>query len=514
MARRAYLGFIALCIAFTGSTIAFTQQRAPEPRGANESATAATSPATPRAVAAPAPKTAAPSVVEFRRLFIDVAKAVRPSVVAVTSESTVEQQGSPLEGNPFEWFFRGQPGGPGNGGQPHGKQKRQGMGSGVIVSKDGLVLTNNHVVEGADQIKVVLQDDREILAEVVGTDPKSDIAIIRIKDKAIAATLTPAVLGNSDALEVGEWVMAIGSPFGLKQTVSAGIVSAVGRGNVGIVDYEDFVQTDAAINPGNSGGPLVGLDGRVVGINTAIASRSGGYQGIGFAIPINMANEVMAQLVDHGGVVRGYIGVFIAGYDSELAKSFGYSGKSGVIVQDVSEGGPGAKAGLQAGDIILERDGKATSDVSLFRNGIAATRPGTKVHLTVWRGGKRIALPVVLGELPGDEKMAAGAPKKNGGSSSEGKLGLRLEDISPAMRERFSLGKAKGALVTAIAPGSAAEESGLRPGDVITQIGSENVADAAEAQRAAQKADAKQPLRLRVVREGRGSFLLVRPSGK
>jgi serine protease Do len=436
-----------------------------------------------------------------------VAKAVRPSVVAVTSTATVDEP--QFEGNPFEWFFRGQPGAPRGG----GKQKRQGMGSGVIVSKDGLVLTNNHVIADADELKVVLQDDRELTAELVGADPKSDIAVIRIKDKAEAAKLTPAPLGDSDKLEVGEWVMAIGSPFGLKQTVSAGIVSAVGRGNVGIVDYEDFVQTDAAINPGNSGGPLVGLDGRVVGINTAIASRSGGYQGIGFAIPVNMARAVMNQLIDHGGVTRGYIGVFIGPLEDELGKSFGFVGKAGVLVQDVADDGPGAKAGLVAGDIIVERDGKVVSDVSAFRNGVAAMRPGTKVNLVVWRAGKRVPLAVTLGELPSDEKPIAGKPGKPQGGGTESRLGLRLEDITPAQRERFSLGTTKGALVTGTAQGSPAEEVGLRPGDVITQVNEDPVASAADAQRLVQKLEGK-PVRLRVVREGRGSFVIVRPNAK
>jgi serine protease Do len=452
-----------------------------------------------------APKTAT-SLSDFRRLFIDVAKVVRPSVVAVTSVSTVETRD---EGNPLEWFFRGNP-----QGQRGGKQKRQGMGSGVIVSRDGLVLTNNHVVADADELTVVLQDDRELAAELVGADPKSDIAVIRIKDKAAAAKLTPAQLGDSAKLEVGEWVMAIGSPFGLKQTVSAGIVSAVGRGNVGIVDYEDFVQTDAAINPGNSGGPLVNLDGRVIGINTAIASRTGGNNGVGFAIPVNMARAVMDQLVDHGGVVRGYIGLFIGNLDDELAKSFNYQGKAGVLVQDVAPDGPGAKAGLVAGDIVMERDGKPVADVVSFRNGIAASRPGAAVKLAVWRSGKRVDLSVTLGELPDDSK--ANAPRKQGkapssSSESESRIGLRLDDISPAQRERFSLNDTKGALVVGVAPGSAAAEAGLRPGDVITQIGNDAVANAADAQRAVQKAGKKVPLRLRIVREGRGSFTLVRP---
>src|SRR5689334_9941847 len=301
----------------------------------------------PVAAAAPAVAAAKPVTVpagDFRRQFIEVAKTVRPSVVAITSVSTVEMGGPEGgEGGPFDFFFRGMP-------RPEGKQKRQGIGSGVIVDARGYILTNNHVVEDADEIKVVFSDDTEVPAEVVGTDPKTDVAVIKLKANGhVVPELRPVAIGDSDKLEVGEWVMAIGSPFGLKQTVSAGIVSAVGRGNVGIVDYEDFVQTDAAINPGNSGGPLVNLDGRVIGINTAIASRTGGNNGVGFAIPINMAHAVMDQLIDHGGVTRGYIGVFIGNLDDELARSFGYQGKAGVLVQDVAADGPGAKAGLVAG---------------------------------------------------------------------------------------------------------------------------------------------------------------------
>jgi serine protease Do len=501
MARRAYFALSALLLVLVCTTLASTQ-RAETPRPQ------ATAPAAPMASSATSAPRTATTQTDFRRLFIDVAKNVRPSVVAVTSVSTVEGPAME-EGNPFEWFFRGNP-----QQQRGGKQKRQGMGSGVIISRDGLVLTNNHVVADADELTVVLQDDRELDAELVGADPKSDIAVIRIKDKAAAAQLTPAQLGDSAKLEVGEWVMAIGSPFGLKQTVSAGIVSAIGRGNVGIVDYEDFVQTDAAINPGNSGGPLVNLDGRVVGINTAIASRTGGNNGVGFAIPVNMARAVMDQLVDHGNVVRGYIGVFIGNLDPELAKSFGYQGKAGVLVQDVAQEGPGAKAGLIAGDIVMERDGKAVTDVAAFRNGIAAARPGTKVSLAVWRGGKRTNLGVTLGELPDDSKgpaRKAGGRAPGSSSESENKIGLRLDDISPALRERFSLGNTKGALIVGVAQGSPADEAGLRPGDVITQIGNDPVASAADAQRVVQSSDGKASLRLRVEREGRGSFTLVRP---
>ena len=427
MASRAYLALVALVALLVCTTLASTQR----------AETAAKPAATPMASSATEAPRSATANSDFRRLFIDVAKVVRPSVVAVTSVSTVETRTE--EGNPFEWFFRGNPQQRGGG-----KQKRQGMGSGVIVSRDGLVLTNNHVVADADELTVVLSDDRELAAELVGADPKSDIAVIRIKDKAAAAKLTPVALGDSAKLEVGEWVMAIGSPFGLKQTVSAGIVSAIGRGNVGIVDYEDFVQTDAAINPGNSGGPLVNLDGRVVGINTAIASRTGGNNGVGFAIPVNMARAVMDQLVDHGGVTRGYIGVFIGNLDEELARSFGYQGKAGVLVQDVAADGPGAKAGLAAGDIVMERDGKAVSDVSAFRNGIAAARPGTKVSLGVWRSGKRVNLAVTLGELPDDDKSAARKPVSRAERQREREPDRPApRHISPAQRERFSLAKTK-----------------------------------------------------------------------
>ena len=443
--------------------------------------------------------------VDFRHQFIEAAKLIRPAVVAVTSTSTVEVGGgggeNPFEGSPFEFFFHGMP-------RPEGKQRRQGIGSGVIVDPRGFILTNNHVVQDADEIKVVFEDDHELPAEIVGTDPKTDIAVIKVKPDARmkAQGLTAAQLGNSDQLEVGEWVMAVGSPFGLKQTVSAGIVSAVARGNVGIAEYEDFIQTDAAINPGNSGGPLVDLDGRVVGINTAIASQSGGNNGVGFAIPINMAHVVMDQLMQHGKVVRGYLGVYIAPLTDELAQSFGYSGQ-GVLVQDVSPDSPAGKAGIKAGDIIVQRDGKPVHDLTAFRNGVAETKPGTTVHLTVWREGKQMNFNVKLDQLPSEGKGKAGVPHH--GSAGRG---LGLTDPTQQLRERLQLGDQRGALVASVKPGSSAARAGLQPGDLITQVGNQPVKDASDAQRLISQAHGDKPLRVRIMREGRGLFVVLPPA--
>jgi len=493
---------LALCLACT--TTAATQRDAATP--------SAVAPATsnpPTADTTQRPRLASPT--DFRRQFVEVAKAVRPAVVAITSVATVDESqaggpgGNPFEGSPFDFFFRGVPR------PPMGKQKRQGMGSGVIVDPRGYILTNNHVVQDADELTVVMPDDRELHAELVGTDPKTDLAVVKVKlDPKDAAALSAATLGDSDELEVGEWVMAIGSPFGLKQTVSAGIVSAVGRGHMGITDYEDFIQTDAAVNPGNSGGPLVNLDGRVIGINTAIASRSGGSQGIGFAIPINMAKAVMNQLMEHGAVVRGYLGVYIADVNPELAKSFGYTGKGGVLVQDVSAGTPGGKAGLKAGDIIVARDGKPVTEVTTFRNGIAATPPGTGVTLTVFRDGKNVTLKAQLEALPNDQPQAKAGQKDD--TAGTGGRGLALSNLTPELKQRFSIESDAGAVVVQVAPDSAADDAGLHPGDLVVQIGKTEVHNVNDAARAFKSADAKAPLRLRVIREGHGVFLILKPS--
>jgi len=276
------------------------------------------------------------------------------------------------------------------------KFQQRGQGSGFIISKDGYILINNHVVGDADLIKVKLSDGREFKAKVIGTDPQSDVAVIKID----ATNLPVLRLGDSDKLEVGEWVIAIGNPFGLSQTVTVGVVSAKGRSRIGINDYEDFIQTDAAINPGNSGGPLVNIHGEAVGMNTAIFSRSGGYMGIGFAIPINMAKAIKDQLLKKGKVTRGWLGVVIQDIDEELAKSFGLEKTEGVLIAEVSEGSPAEKAGLKQGDIILRLNGKKVDDLGELRNKIALTAPGTKVKLEVLRENKRRTIQVTIGEQP------------------------------------------------------------------------------------------------------------------
>ncbi|HET6583589.1 MAG TPA: trypsin-like peptidase domain-containing protein, partial [Nannocystaceae bacterium] len=337
--------------------------------------------------AAPPPVTATQEAVEDLQVAFKQAIArVGPSVVSIYSTKTVVRPAMPfggLFGEPFGGPFGGAP----------GEFQQQGLGSGFVIDRDGHVLTNDHVVSGAQEIRVKLADGRERLATVVGTDPSTDLALLKIDGEGLA----PLELGASETLEVGDWVLAIGSPFGLSQTVSAGIVSAVGRANMGITDYEDFIQTDAAVNPGNSGGPLVDLGGRVVGINTAIASSNGANNGVAFAVPIDLAKSIVEQLRTKGKVSRGQLGVVISELGPELAKTFDYEGK-GVLVQDVKPNSPAAKAGLEDGDIVVALDGKPTEDAARFRMQIARTAPGTSVKLDVRRHGATKTITVELGE--------------------------------------------------------------------------------------------------------------------
>ncbi len=441
---------------------------------------------------------------DFRSRFTDVARRVRPAVVTVTAVQKIDVPAMPFgeHGFPFDFFFGPQ------GPRPERprQQERTGTGSGVIIDAQGTILTNNHVVEGATQLKVVLHDDREMTAKVVGTDPKTDIAVIRIDAAELKGEqLATVPLGQSSTLQVGEWVMAIGAPFGLKQTVSAGIVSAMGRGRMGITDYEDFIQTDAAINPGNSGGPLVNLEGELVGINTAIASRTGGNQGIGFAVPIDMARHVMEQLIATGSVTRGYIGLMIGDLTPSLAESFNFAGRDGVLVQDVTADGPGATAGIKPGDIIFSRDGKPVDDVGSFRNGIASTSPGTSTKLEIWRDGKAITVEVKLGKLPGEPTAVAQQAESEGAA----KLGIALAEVPPELRSKLGPDAKGGALVANVEPNSPAAQAGLRRGDVILEVGAAKVSSPADAQGKLGAAPKDKPLRLRIMREGHGMFVIV-----
>jgi len=317
----------------------------------------------------------------------DIAEKAAPSVVNVASSKTVKNaaEHNPFLDDPFFRRFFG-PGGGGPGEQPEQKHMEHGLGSGVVVSRDGFVLTNNHVVDGADEIRVTAADKREYAAKVVGTDAKSDVAVLKLSGDL--SGLKPIELGDSSRLRLGDVVLAIGNPFGVGQTITMGIVSAKGRANVGIAAYEDFIQTDAAINPGNSGGALVDMEGHLVGINTAILSRSGGNMGIGFAIPTNMAQPIMKSLIDHGKVVRGWLGVGIQDIDQDLATAMKLGQIRGILISEVSDAGPGMKAGLKSGDVVLSLDGAPMNSTGEFRNAIAAKGSGATVKLDLMRDGK------------------------------------------------------------------------------------------------------------------------------
>jgi serine protease Do len=399
----------------------------------------------------------------------DIAERATPSVVNISLTKLSKVQGQ----MPFPFFF-----GPGPG--PETRERReQGVGSGVIVSSDGYVLTNNHVVSEAQEIKVTLFDKREFDAEVVGTDPKSDVAVIRIK--AAPNDLKPIPLGDSSRIRLGDVVLAIGNPFGVGQTVTMGIVSAKGRADVGIVDYEDFIQTDAAINPGNSGGALVNMEGQLIGINTAIVSRSGGYQGIGFAIPTNMVSPIMESLKKYGKVTRGWLGVAIQDVDQDLSAAMKLPTTRGVLISDVTPGSPAQKGGLKRGDVVVKIDGQPVETNGHFRNAIAAGGSGKKVNLELYREGKLEKLTVALGEMPQDRQVGVGS-QGGAGPSGGGLDGLSLSELTPEVRQRLDLGNdvPKGLAVMRVAPGSPAAKAGLRPGDVLLEVNRKPVATVRE----------------------------------
>ena len=393
----------------------------------------------------------------------DVVQKALPAVVNVSSSRVREAS------VPFHWFF-----GPGNGGPP-GEQREQGQGSGVIISAAGVVLTNNHVVEKADQITVTTSDGRELAAKVLGTDPKSDLAVLQLEGDT--SGLTAVTFGDSSQLRLGDVVLAIGNPFGIGQTVTMGIVSAKGRADLGIVDYEDFIQTDAAINPGNSGGALINMRGELVGINTAILSRSGGYQGVGFAIPSNMAGPIMQSLQQTGKVVRGWLGVAIQEVDQELAKALKLPSADGVLVSDVKAGGPADKAGLRRGDVVLSVAGQKVDTTGRLRNLVAQEGADKKVPLEILREGKREVVQVTLEEMPKDPSIAAATPE---GATQDKLDGLVLENLNQPLKKRFNIGGdvTRGAVVTEVENGSPGAKAGLRPGDIIVEVNRKPVADA------------------------------------
>jgi serine protease Do len=424
--------------------------------------------------------------------FEHAANVIRPSVVNIESVKHIEvSQRVPRElreffgsGDLFEKFF-----------SESRKETEEGLGSGLIVSADGLILTNNHVVEDAERVQVRLSapDEREFTASVVGADPLTDLAVIKIN----ATGLSAAKLGNSDELRVGELVAAVGNPFGLNSTMTSGIVSATGRANVGIADYEDFIQTDAAINPGNSGGPLVNLRGEVIGITTAIFTRSGGYMGIGFAIPSNMVEKVMPQLISEGRVVRGWLGVAIQNLTEGLARSFDYDSTKGVLVADVTPDSPAAKAGLERGDIIISFGGRPTLRSGELRSMVADTKPGTSIPLEVFRDGKKMPLEVVVGELP-QPKLAAHEEKAAPGSPT--RMGITIHDLSPDLAKELHLpSEQRGVVITKVQPLSPADRAGLNVGDVIASVQGHPIANIEDFKTAIASLELSAGIRMQIV---------------
>jgi serine protease Do len=392
-------------------------------------------------------------------------------------------------GSPFEEFFReflerNRPQGPGQPGRPQPPQRRgQSLGSGFIIDPSGIVVTNNHVIEGADEINVVLQDNTTIRAELLGADPRTDLAVLRVQHDR---PLPSVPFGDSDAAQVGDWVVAIGNPFGLGGSVTAGIVSARGR-DIRQGLYDDFIQTDAAINRGNSGGPLFNLTGEVIGINTAIYSPTGGSIGIGFSIPSNLARNIVAQLRDQGRVRRGWLGVNIQQVTDEIAESLGLrNGARGALVARAQEGGPAAAAGIQAGDVILRFNGQEVREMRNLPRIVADTQVGNQVPVVVWREGREQTLQVTVQELPGEQQQAAVQPNQAQPRQQQlelSGLGLRISPITPEARERFSLrAESRGVVITEVAPASPAAERELRPGDVIVEVQQERVSTPQEVQ--------------------------------
>lgn len=397
---------------------------------------------------------------QISKVFTAVAKNATPAVVYIKAEAgteTSEEQPQQGQTDPysnqdffnddfFNRFF----------GQPYRKMQKQpqiSQGSGFFVSPDGHIMTNAHVIKGAEKITIVTHDGREMPATIIGVDPSTDIGIIKTESKNIPYLN----LGDSEAMEIGEWVVAIGSPFQLQASVTVGVVSAKGRQNLRITDFEDFIQTDAAINPGNSGGPLINLDNEVIGINTAIVSKSGGYMGIGFAIPSNMAKQIMNQLLDTGCVTRGYLGIGLQPLDQDMATAFGLDRPDGALIAEVMRNSPADKAGLKQGDIIIEFNGIPVRSIGSLRNEISMTKPGTKIQLKVNRSGKILAFTVVLG------------------AHSDGKLGMEVEPISSDLAKKLELTDEEGLVVTKIKPGSPAAKAGIRPGFLIMQVNHKKV---------------------------------------
>lgn len=434
---------------------------------------------------------------EFNDAIVGITERTNPTVVTITTRQTVRQRFR----SPFSFFFD----------DPRFDQEREfqrsGLGSGVIISEDGYIITNNHVIANADEIVIRTYEGQELDARVVGTDPETDVAVLKVDESGL-----PAIpLGNSDELRIGELVLAIGSPLNQQfaNTVSMGVVSAKGRAGLQLNAYENYIQTDAAINPGNSGGALINMDGELVGINTAIASQTGGYQGLGFAIPVNMARMVVESLIEEGRVVRSYLGITLgAMVDRVMAQALNLDVNYGVVVGEVEPDGPADRAGIKSGDVLLEMDGQPLRDWSQFRLRIASMEPGTEIEFLLFRDGNRERVRVTLAERP--EEMASATPEQSEGISEE--LGFSVMDLNDNIRSQLNLSRdVNGVVVDRVQPGSRAQRQGLQRGDVILRVQDQEVTSANQFYRTMQqlKSEGQDVVLLRVNKSGRNVFIAL-----
>jgi serine protease Do len=443
----------------------------------------------------------APATVVPAPNWVELARTLKPAVVNISTKRVEEQAQlqNPFAGqspfgndDPFQRFFK-------QFEAPSPRTVRS-MGSGFIINPAGYIVTNNHVVEGASEIRVKIDDGRELAGRVVGRDPKTDLALLKVE----AAGLPVIPLGNSSELQVGEQVMAIGNPFGLERTVTTGIVSATGR-VIGQGPYDDFIQTDASINPGNSGGPLINARGQAVGINAAIFSQNGGSVGIGFAIPIDQAKAVVTQLAASGKVTRGWLGVTIQPLTPELAQAFKVTGGSGALVASVQEPSPAARAGIKAGDVITQYDGRKVAQSTDLPKLVAATPVGRQVPVTVVREGKPLSLDIKVAELHEQGPVTAMADQDD----AKGPLGLTVESVTPETARELKLGGTRGVLVRGVRSGSPAESAGIRPGDVITELDHQAVTDPAQMRRVLHQHRKGAPVVARLHRDGANLYVAM-----
>ncbi|MGA2315285.1 MAG: Do family serine endopeptidase [Thermodesulfobacteriota bacterium] len=432
---------------------------------------------------------------DWRNGFVQVAKKVQPSVVSIRSERTVTV--SPGEGfgedffkgTPFEDFFKQ------HGGPPM-KRRQMGEGSGVIVDPKGYILTNYHVVAGADKLTVRLFDGRELIGTIQGTDPKTDLAVVHMEAK----DLPLATLGDSDKIQVGEWAIAIGSPFGLEETVTVGVISAKGRTGLGTGTYEDFIQTDASINPGNSGGPLVNIEGEVIGINAMIISPG---QGIGFAIPINLAKSIMAELIKTGKVIRPWVGIGLQDITSDLMKFFNLKEKEGALISQVYGGSPAEKAGHKVGDVVVEVDRVKVKNSQDVVQEVLKKQVGQKVNFVILREGKRVEISLTTAQMP--EKIGEREPAK----PKKEWFGLRVSNVTPDIARQLDLTKTEGVVIVGVDPNSVAQTAGLKAGDIILEVNRQKIFNESDYRSAMEKAKPNQGMLFLIDRQGSTFFVTL-----